>query len=126
MPYVERDASGAITGMFAVPQPGRAEEWVPDSQVPTFELPRPRCVAMWRARTIMKVTPWGEGTLFDAVQQAIAALADPLQKAAAEEALERGDLFDRDGMFVPMLSKALGISDEQLDTLMQQAADLPA
>jgi len=86
----------------------------------------PRSVAMWRARTIMKITPWGEGTLFDAVQQAIAGLTNPLQKASAEEALERGDIFDRDGMFVPVLAKIVGISEEQLDTLMQQAAGLPA
>ena len=88
--------------------------------------PMLRVVAMWRARTIMKVTPWGEGTLFQAVQAAIAALTDPLQKASAEEALERGDVFDRDGVFVPMLAQAVGISDEQLDDLMAQAAALPA
>lgn len=85
-----------------------------------------RSVAMWRARTIMKVTPWGEGTLFDAVQAAIAGLEDPLQKASAEEALDRGDVFDRDGVFVPLLAAAVGISDEQLDELIGQAAGLPA
>lgn len=86
----------------------------------------PRSVAMWRARTIMKVTPWKGGTLFQAVQAAIAGLTDPLQKASAEEALERGDVFDRDGVFVPMLAGGLGLSDEQLDELMEQAAALPA
>lgn len=85
-----------------------------------------RSVAMWRARTIMKTTPWEGGTLFDAVQTAIGEINDPLQRAAAEEALERGTDFDRDGVFVPMLAQAVGISDEQLDGLMQQAAALPA
>jgi hypothetical protein len=88
--------------------------------------PAPRSVAMWRARTIMKVTAWGDGTLFESVQDAIAGLSDPLQKATAEEALERGDLFDRDGVFVPVLAGVVGISDEQLDDLMEQAAGLPA
>ncbi len=68
----------------------------------------------------------GEGTLFQAVQTAIASLEDPLQRAAAEEALERGDIFDRDGVFVPMLAAAVGISDQQMDLLMEQAAKLPA
>jgi hypothetical protein len=86
----------------------------------------PRSIAMWRARTIMKVTPWGEGTLFEAVQAAIAALEEPMQKAAAEEALERGSDFDRDGVFVPMLAAVVGISEEQMDELMEQAAGLPA
>ncbi|HZH10530.1 MAG TPA: hypothetical protein VEZ24_09175 [Microvirga sp.] len=126
MPYVQRDENGQIVGAYAVAQPGYAEEWIEEADL-SMPVPQShRSVAMWRARTIMKVTPWGGGTLFDAVQQAIAGLTDPLQKAAAEEALERGDVFDRDGMFVPMFSKALGISDEQLDTLMRQAAELPA
>lgn len=103
---------------------------VPDEELVLGPWPVPdltlRSVAMWRARTIMKVTPWGAGTLFEAVQSAIASLADPLQKAAAEEALERGTDFDRDGVFVPMLAQIVGISDEQLDDLMHQAADLPA
>lgn len=86
----------------------------------------PRIIAMWRARTIMKTTPWEGGTLFDAVQTAIGEINDPLQRAAAEEALERGTDFDRDGVFVPMLAQAVGISDEQLDDLMDQAAALPA
>ena len=105
------------------------EVWVNESSIdrPVVpDLPAPRSVAMWRARTIMKVTPWGEGTLFQAVQAAIAGLEDPLQKAAAEEALERGSDFDRDGVFVPMLASVVGISDEQLDELMAQAAALPA
>lgn len=86
----------------------------------------PRAVAMWRARTIMKVTPWGEGTLFDAVQAAIPNLEDPLQRATAEEALDRGDVFDRDGVLVPMLAGIVGVSDEQLDDLIIRAAELPA
>jgi hypothetical protein len=101
-----------------IPEPEPAPEPEPDSA--------PRIVAMWRARTIMKVTPWGEGTLFDAVQGAIATLTDPLQKASAEEALERGTDFDRDGVFVPMLMQIVGVSDEQMNDFMIQAAGLPA
>jgi hypothetical protein len=105
-------------------------EWLAAGNVPGDAVPlpisTPRSVAMWRARTIMKVTPWGDGTLFEAVQTAIAGLDEPLQRATAEEALERGDLFDRDGVFVPMLAAVVGISDEQLEDLMHQAAALPA
>ncbi len=88
--------------------------------------PPPRSVAMWRARTIMKVTLWGSGTLFEAVQAAIANLSDPLQKASAEEALERGDTFDRDGVFVPMLMQVVGVDEPTMDEFMEQAAALPA
>ena len=103
-------------------------EKIPEPEPDPEPEPEPalRVVAMWRARTIMKVTPWKGGTLFHAVQAAIATLADPLQKAAAEEALERGTDFDRDGVSVPMLAQIVGISDEQLDEMMKQAAALPA
>jgi hypothetical protein len=104
--------------------PEEIAEWEAGQVPPASNIPR--SVAMWRARTIMKVTPWGDGTLFEAVQTAIAALQDPLQRAIAEEALERGDVFDRDGVFVPMLAQAVGITDEQMDELMEQAAGLPA
>lgn len=30
MPYVERNAAGAVTGRYAAPQPGRADEFLPD------------------------------------------------------------------------------------------------
>lgn len=104
-----------LDGSFAPP-----EQPVPDPVPPL------RSVAMWRARTIMKVTPWGDGTLFQAVQSAIAGLTDPLQKASAEEALERGDIFDRDGVFVPMLMQLVGVTEEQMDDFMEQAAALQA
>lgn len=99
---------------------------IPDEPAPPVPAPPPRVVAMWRARTIMKVTPHGAGTLFDAVKTAIASLDNPLQKAAAEEALDRGDVFDRDGVFVPLLAQIVGIDESQLDALMEQATALPA
>lgn len=100
--------------------------FTPPVQPAPDPVPPVRSVAMWRARTIMKVTPWGAGTLFQAVQAAIAGLTDPLQKASAEEALERGDVFDRDGMFVPMLMQLVGVTEEQMDEFMEQAAALAA
>lgn len=106
------------------------EAWIAQGNMPAPYSPPPaippRSVAMWRARTIMKVTPWSGGSLFGAVTAAISAISDPLQKAAAEEALERGDVFDRDGVFVPLLAQIVGVNEEQLDTLMAQASALPA
>lgn len=86
----------------------------------------PRSTAMWRARAIMKVTPWGEGTLFDAVTQAVSLIGDPLTKAAAEEALERGTVFDMDGQLVPLLAGAIGIDESVIQQLVTNAEALPA
>lgn len=114
-----------VNGVLVEPDEAWIEQRILDEQAAQTPVP-PRSVAMWRARTIMKVTPWEGGTLFQAVQAAIDGLEDPIQKAAAEEALERGDIFDRDGVFVPMLAQAVGVTEGQLDELMAQAAALPA
>ena len=42
MPYVERDNNDDITGTFANPQPGFAEEYLPDDD--------PEVVAFWKIR----------------------------------------------------------------------------
>lgn len=109
---------------------GEMVEWTADfgpmDNIAPLPDPRTRVTAMWRARTIMKLTPWGEGTLFDAVIAAIAQLTDPVTRVTAEEALARGDVFDRDGSFVPMLAAVVGLSDEQMDDLIVQANALPA
>lgn len=88
--------------------------------------PAPRSTAMWRARAIARVTPHGEGTLFDAVLAAIDGLADPTVKAAAAEAWERGTLFDLDGQLVPTLMAALGLTEADVLPLIAEAEALPA
>lgn len=88
--------------------------------------PAPRSTAMWRARAIAKVTPHGEGTLFDAVVAAIAAMTDPLVQAAASEAWERGTTFDLDGQLVPVLMAGLGMTEEDILPLIAAAESLPA
>lgn len=88
--------------------------------------PAPRSTAMWRARAIAKVTPHGDGTLFDAVVAAIASMTDPLVQAAASEAWERGTTFDLDGQLVPVLMGALAMTEEDVLPLIEAAEALPA
>lgn len=88
--------------------------------------PAPRSTAMWRARAIARVTPHGEGTLFDAVLAAIDGLTDPTLKAAATEAWERGTVFDLDGQLVPILMAALGLTEADVLPLIADAEALPA
>lgn len=131
MYYAER-ANGAITAIYANPQEGRTDpDPLPetDPEVQAFLNPpaaSPRATAMWRARAIAKVTPHGEGTLFDAVEAAINALPDPVMQAAAREAWERGTLFDLDGQLVPLLMTSLGLSEADILPLITAAEELPA
>lgn len=101
-------------------------EWGMPDDYSTPATIAPRAIAMWRALTIMEVTPRGEGTMLDAVMSKIETIEDPLQRAAAKNALSRGDTFDRDGVFVPLLMDLVGVSDEEMDEFMDQAARLPA
>lgn len=105
-------------------------EWEADGNtIPAYvppSAPSPRLTAMWRARAIAKVTPHGNGTLFDAVVAAIANMTDPLVQAAASEAWERGTTFDLDGQLVPVLVAALGMTEEDVLPLIAAAENLPA
>lgn len=86
----------------------------------------PRSTAMWRARAIAKVTPHGDGALFDAVVAAIDGMSDPLAQAAASEAWERGATFDLDGQLVPLLMSSLGMTEGDVVPLIEAAESLPA
>lgn len=92
------------------------------------EIPTPaRSTAMWRARAIAKVTPHGEVSLYDAVEAAILAITDIPTKAAAQEAWERGTIFNMDGQLVPLLMDAVGgITEAAVLGLIAQAEQLPA
>lgn len=86
----------------------------------------PRKTAMWRARAVAKATPFGVDTLYNSVVDAIAEIEDPLTKAAAEEAWERGTEFDLDGQMVPMLMAALELTEADVLPLIEAAEALPA
>lgn len=96
------------------------------SDSPLIEAPAPRKTAMWRARAIAKATPFGDSTLYEAVVSAIAGIEDPLTKAAAEEAWERGTEFDLDGQMVPMLMAGLELTEADVLPLIAMAEQLPA
>lgn len=103
--------------------------WKAAGNVPLpYEAPpvvAPRSTRMWRARAVMKLTPFRGITLFDAVKAAVASLPEQ-HRVPAEEALEYGDTFSRDGQFVPMLAGVLGLTETQMQELMLKAEALPA
>lgn len=78
----------------------------------------PKVVTMRQARLALL----GAG-LLQQVDQAISALPEPQQSAARIE-WDYSSEVHRDRAFVQQLGQALGLSDEQLDTLFIQAAAL--
>jgi hypothetical protein len=86
----------------------------------------PGQVDLWRARVVMKATPWignfgGAGkSVFDAAKAAIAALP-AAQQARATEALEYSNVLTRSGSLVRGIQQQLGMSNAQIDDLFRQA-----
>lgn len=76
----------------------------------------------WRIRAISKVTPYGDGMLIDAIDTIVESLSsDPVQKAVAEEVFYGGNTLERDSTLLVGMATGLGLTDEQLDTIFQQA-----
>jgi hypothetical protein len=65
-----------------------------DPPAPPLHLPR--AASRYGALAIIDVAPWSDGMLLDAVEAAIEAIADPLQRSAAKRTFKRGSDFDRD------------------------------
>lgn len=62
--------------------------------------------------------------LLDDVEEAIAAIPDPVQRKAAQIEWEYANMIERQSEFVQQLAVGLGLSTEQLDDLFMQAAAL--
>lgn len=132
--FVQRDVTGVVVGIYAVRQPGFAEEELPEDHpdvVVFLSQPShaPRSTAMWRARAVARVTDYngGPGKLFEAVETAIDGMSDPLIQSAALEAWNSGaTTFDLDGQLVPVLMGALGMTEEDVLPLIEAAEALPA
>jgi len=78
-------------------------------------------VPAWRVRAIADVTPYGGGLLIDAITAAINSIVDPLEKAIAQEVFFGGNTLQRTSALLVTMSTGLGLSDNQLDDLFQQA-----
>ena len=87
----------------------------PPAKIPT-EIPA------WKGRTILRLTPAGDGTLWDAVQAAIAGLPDQ-QRIAAEEVLG-GTVWSRSSPTLAALAAALNLASEQVDALFAAANNI--
>lgn len=62
--------------------------------------------------------------LLDDVEEAIAAIPDPVQRKAAQIEWEYASMVERQSAFVQQLAVGLGLSTEQMDDLFMQAAAL--
>lgn len=126
MPYIERDNEGRICGLYANPQPGRAEVWheETDGEVGAFRnrhplggrLPNLEPDQFWFG---LRVAGYE-----DDVRAWVASLNDPespffnpVEWASASAKLEFAKFFERDHPLVLAAQQAIGISEAELDAL---------
>ena len=81
-------------------------------------LPPPDEVSNFQGRTLLRMVG-----LFDAAQGAIQAIEDPLQRAIAQDAFERG-AFSRTSALMASIMATLGKTDAERDELFRQAAEI--
>jgi hypothetical protein len=120
MPYVERK-DGKVTGVYANPQTGYAEELLAedDAEVVAFfnpPPPVPQTVSMAQARLALI----GAG-LFTAIDAGLKALPEP-QRTTALTAWEYAPTVSRNGALVTTLAGQFGLTETQLDALFTAAA----
>lgn len=85
----------------------------------------PQSISAWKAKAILSDTPHGSaGTLFSAVEDAIAAMPESLEKTTLRSAWQFNADLDRNSNAVTQLSTLLGLSKEQVDNLFIEASKL--
>lgn len=116
MPYVQRDASGAICGCFTGKQPGFAEEFLADTdpQVIAFLKPPIAPVTQKQARLAL----FGAG-LLDEVNAAVTAAG-----GATLIEWNYADTVNRNDVLIVTLGQALGLTPAQIDALFVTASTL--
>lgn len=86
--------------------------------------PVPAEVPMWKALTIMRLTPLGEGTLYSAVLAFLAAIPDADERDLATILFDKAPNLRRDAPLVSDVSAAFGLTDEHIDDLFRAASAL--
>lgn len=116
MPYVQRDASGKVCGVYAVSQPGYAEEFLEDGDatVAAFLNPPPPPVSVTPRQARIALLQAG---LLEAVETKLKS-----KGRASQIAWEYATQISRGDPLMNELGKQLGLSDAAIDLLFKQAA----
>lgn len=95
------------------PEVGHLEGYEPNPPVP-------QVLTAYQARTAFRLTPYGNGTLFDAVATLIAGLDDSPKSILIKEAWDKATEYHRDSATIVTLAAALGLTSEQVDEVFRE------
>jgi hypothetical protein len=129
MAYVSR-AGGKINGVYANPQPGFAEEELPDdnAEVVAFLNPPPPIPTITRPQMLMQMITAGVLTSGEAEAAAQGNAPGKLTAyfaqhgSAAKIRWAAMATIERNGPMAPILKDGLGMTDEEIDSLFTAAA----
>jgi len=137
MPYVQRDDSGKITGVYALPQKGYAEEHLDDSDLGVIALMKPSAAIspisdrqFFQQLAMQGIVNQDEalaavrtGVVPGQLQQLIDGLP-PDQRFAATMILSGATAFERNHPLTAAFGDRHGWSPEQVDDFFRAAAAL--
>jgi hypothetical protein len=81
-------------------------------------------ISAWQAHTALKLTPYGDATLYDAVVQILNALPDGAEKILAITAFQNGANFERNSPTILNIATVLGLDSDEIDELFTLGASL--
>lgn len=122
MPFVRRDESGAVAGLYANAQPGYAEEFLEEDHTEVVAYRNP-------PTPLPDLLPYQFWAMVEisGKRNDLNAFVDALpgnQKIVAKAKLEHTLSFRRNNPLVESARQAIGLTDEELNALWLQAAAL--
>lgn len=87
-------------------------------------VPVPESISAWQAHAALKLTPYEDGNLYDAVVSSLQSLPDDSQKVVILTAWEKDAKFVRSSTTIAAIASALNLSDAQIDEVFILADSL--
>ena len=122
MPYVEREA-GLVTGLFAVPQSGIPDEWLPDDHpdVVAFLNPPEPVTRIERRQGLRALL--SQGIKRADIEAMISAIEDETEREIALAEYEHTH-WTIESPFIAVGAAHFGMSEDQVQALFEHAATL--
>ena len=112
--------AGQVTSHELLRTEGKRMRWNVETStmdIETIPIPVPRAITAWQASAALKLTPFGDGTLYDAATAALAGMPDGAEKTVAQTAFEKDARFVRASPTIAAIADALGLTSAQIDAL---------
>ena len=119
--FVERDTNGTVSGIYAVAQPGYAEEELEDDNPEVVVFLNPPEVLSPITKRQLRLTLVRNGISLETVEAAIASMPEGLEKEEAKIEWADASTFNRNHPTLLLIAAALGLTEAQVDAMWREA-----